>query len=633
MGSTAVGPADPMGEPTGGLLRLITCGSVDDGKSTLIGRLLYDTHSILQDQFAALERDTRRGGTTPDAEVDFSLLVDGLEAERQQGITIDVAYRSFTTDKRRFIVADTPGHEQYTRNMATGASTADLAIVLVDARKGVLTQTRRHSLIASLMGIRHVVLAINKIDLIGYDPAQYDDIHALYATAVAGLGFQSLVAIPISARFGDNVATFSPRTPWYAGSTLLGHIETVPLTTGTIGPFRMPVQLVHRPAAGVRRYAGTIASGLVRPGDRVCTPSGRQTCIRLITTAETVCGPAAEAIAGQAVTLELDDEIDLSRGDVLSAANAPVAMAENLQAHMVWLDEAPLRPGRSYLFKIGTCLTPGNVSRVCYRINLSTYGQQSASELRLNEAGVVEITLATAVAFEPYGTCRALGGFIVIDRHSNATAGVGMIDFASRGATNVEGQDLAVDHAARRALMGQSPAVLWLTGLSGSGKSTIATLLERRLHAEGHHTYLLDGDIVRLGLNRDLGFTEADRVENIRRVAEVAALMVDAGLLVIVALISPYRSERDAARAKFAPGKFVEIFIDTAIGECRRRDPKGLYRRADAGLLPNFTGVDAPYEIPPDPDIHVRTEDGTPEQSVARIMSILRRREVLGRPD
>jgi bifunctional enzyme CysN/CysC len=606
-----------------GLLRFITCGSVDDGKSTLIGRLLYETGSIPEDQLAALAHDSRKHGTTGE-DIDFSLLVDGLEAEREQAITIDVAYRFFTTRHRRFIVADTPGHEQYTRNMATGASSADLAIVLVDARKGLLTQTRRHSLIASLMGIRHVVLAINKIDLVDFGQGHFDDIRGKYETAVAELGFYTLVAIPLSARFGDNVAAPSPRMSWYHGPSLLDHLEAVKLDAAAEQPFRMPVQWVNRPDQSFRGYAGTIASGRLRPGDQVRVAlSGRETRVVEIVTAD---GPLSQAQAGNAVTLVLADDIDISRGDVLSASEAPVGVADQFQAHMIWLSEAPLLHGRTYLFKIGTQTVSGNITRIRYRVDLNTHGQMNANELKLNEVGVVNLSVSLAVAFESYAEGRDLGGFIVIDRQSNATIGVGMIDFALRRATNISWHELDVERKARAALKGQKQAVLWLTGLSGAGKSTIANLLERKLHAEGRHTYVLDGDNVRHGLNRDLGFTEADRVENIRRVAEVAALMADAGLIVIVSFISPYRAERDAAREKLPSGEFLEVFIDTPIEECRRRDPKGLYRKADAGLIQNFTGVDAPYEVPTAPEIHIRTTEGTPAELTDQILQQLRHR-------
>ena len=607
----------------GGQLQFITCGSVDDGKSTLIGRLLYETRSIPEDQLATLERDSLKYGTTGD-DVDFSLLVDGLESEREQAITIDVAYRFFSTTRRRFIVADTPGHEQYTRNMATGASTADLAIVLVDARKGLLTQTRRHSLIVSLMGIRHVILAVNKIDLVDFDQRHFDELRAEYEEAVQTFGFSSLVAIPLSARFGDNVIERSQRMSWYKGPSLLERLEGIEIGDELTRPFRMPVQLVSRPDSNFRGYAGTITSGRLQPGDTVTVAaSGRETQVLQIITAD---GALAEAHPGNAITLILADELDISRGDVLSASNAPVGVADQFQAHMIWLTDAPLLHGRTYLFKIGSRTVSGSVTRIRYKIDLNTQGQLHADELMLNEVGVVNISFSIAVEYESYVESRDLGGFIVIDRQSNATVGVGMIDFALRRAANIRWQDLDVDRTARAALKGQKPGVLWFTGLSGAGKSTIANLLERKLHTQGRHTYVLDGDNVRHGLNRDLGFTEADRVENIRQVAEVAALMADCGLLVIVSFISPYRAERDAAREKLPPGEFLEVFIDTSIEECRRRDPKGLYRKVDAGLIQNFTGVDAPYEPPLAPDIHVRTTTGSAEELVEQLLQELRRR-------
>ncbi len=593
------------GSRPGGLLRCITCGSVDDGKSTLIGRLLYETGSVPQDQLEAVERDSRRHGTMG-SEPDYALLVDGLEAEREQAITIDVAYRFFSSAGRRFIVADTPGHEQYTRNMATGASTADLAIVLLDASKGLLTQTRRHSLIASLMGIRHIVLAVNKADLIGFDQAQFEAIRAAYEAAVAPFGFATLVAIPLAARFGDNVVTRSGRTPWYAGPSLLEYLEAVELAPVVDRPFRMPVQWVNRPNASFRGYAGTISAGRVRPGDAVAAAgSGRQTTIARIVTAG---GDLAEAAKGDAVTLVLDDELDVSRGEVLAAAAAPVMAADQFQAQLVWLATAPLVSGRPYLFKLGATTVPGSVTRIRHRIDLGTQEHLSAEQLGVNEVGVVNLSLAAAVPFEPYAESRELGGFIVIDRVSHATSGVGMIQFALRRAANIAWQDLAVDRKARAALKGQRPMVVWFTGLSGSGKSTIANLLERKLHAAGRHTVMLDGDNVRHGLNRDLGFTEADRVENIRRVAEVAALMAEAGLIVLVSFISPYRAERQMARDLLPAGEFLEVYVDTPIEECRRRDVKGLYAKADAGLIKNFTGLDAPYEAPDMPDLRLDTQ-------------------------
>ncbi len=597
------------------LLRFITCGSVDDGKSTLIGRLLYETGSVPTDQLAALARDSRRHGTTG-TEPDYALLVDGLEAEREQAITIDVAYRFFSSGRytpagRRFIVADTPGHEQYTRNMATGASTADLAVVLLDASRGLLTQTRRHSLIVSLMGIRHVVLAVNKADLIGFDQARFEAIRAEYEAAAASFGFTTLLAIPLAARFGDNLVFPSLRTPWYRGPTLLEHLETVALAPAAERPFRMPVQWVNRPNADFRGYAGTIASGRVRTGDAVVAAGfSRPTTIARIVTAD---GDLPEAAQGDAVTLVLADELDVSRGDVLADAAAPATTADQFQAHLIWLTAAPLVSGRPYLFKLGTNTVAGSITRIRHRIDLNTQEHLSADALAMNEVGVVNLSLSAAIPFEPYADSRDLGGFIVIDRQTNATIGVGMTQFALRRATNIAWQDLAVDRVSRAALKGQRPMVVWFTGLSGSGKSSIANLVERKLHAAGRHTTMLDGDNVRHGLNRDLGFTEADRVENIRRVAEVAALMADAGLIVLVSFISPYRAERQMARELLPEGEFIEVFVDTPIEECRRRDPKGLYAKVDAGLIKNFTGVDAPYEPPERPEVHLPTCDATVE--------------------
>ncbi len=606
-----------MNGSSAGLLRFITCGSVDDGKSTLIGRLLFETGSVPDDQLAAVVRDSRRHGTTG-SEPDYALLVDGLEAEREQAITIDVAYRFFSSAGRRFIVADTPGHEQYTRNMATGASTADLAIVLLDASKGLLPQTRRHSLIVSLMGIRHVVLAVNKIDLVGFDQARFDQLRTEYAQAVASFGFASLVAIPLAARFGDNVVTPSARMAWYGGPTLLQHLERVQLQAPEEGPFRLPVQWVNRPDHSFRGYAGTVASGRLRPGDKlVAAATRKEVRVARIVTAD---GDLAEAAAGDAVTLVLEDELDVSRGEVLAAAAAPIGTADQFQAHLLWLGDAALVGGRPYVFKLGASVTGGSVTRLRHRIDLNSQEHLNADTLELNEIGVVNISLATAVAFEPYARNRDLGGFIVIDRLTNATVGVGMIDFALRRASNIAWQTVTVDRASRAAAKGQRPMVVWFTGLSGSGKSTIANLVEGRLHADGKHTYMLDGDNVRHGLNRDLGFTEADRVENVRRVAEVAALMADAGLIVLVSLISPYRSERQLARALLRPGEFVEVYVDTPIAECRRRDVKGLYAKADKGLIRNFTGIDAPYEPPDSPELWLRTLDRDADQLAAHVL-------------
>ena len=595
-----------------GLLRFITCGSVDDGKSTLIGRLLHDTQAILEDQAVTLARDSRRHGTTGD-DLDLALLVDGLQAEREQGITIDVAYRFITTPRRRFIVADTPGHEQYTRNMATGASTADLAVLLVDARKGVLTQTRRHALIASLLGIRHVVLAVNKIDLVGFDQAVFDRVTADFHLFAGPLGFGTVTAIPLSARYGDNVASSSGQMPWYTGSCLLAYLEQVEVDdTASDQPFRMPVQWVSRPSLDFRGYCGTIATGRLRVGDAVAVAGdGPGTTVTRLLVAG---ADQPVAAAGDAVTVVLADEIDLSRGNALADPAAGMGTADQFQAHLVWLDNRPLVAGRTYLFKLGTATVAGSITRIRHRIDVNTGEKLSADDLSANDVAVVNISLQSAVPFTPFADSRALGGFIVIDRQSNATAAAGMIDFALRRATNIAWQELSVDRHSRAALKDQRPMVVWFTGLSGSGKSTIANLVERRLNAAGRHTYMLDGDNVRHGLNRDLGFTEADRVENIRRVAEVAALMADAGLIVLVSFISPYHAERQMARELLPEGEFFEVFVDTPIEECRRRDPKGLYAKVDAGLLRNFTGVDAPYEAPEAPELHVQTLGATAER-------------------
>ena len=593
-----------------GLLRFITCGSVDDGKSTLIGRLLHDTGHIMDDQAAALARDSRRYGTTGD-DVDYALLLDGLAAEREQGITIDVAYRYMTTARRRFIIADTPGHEQYTRNMATGASTADLAVLLVDAVHGVLTQTRRHALIASLMGIRHVVLAVNKIDLVAFDPAAFKAIVAEFDQVSAGLGFTDVTAIPLSARYGDNVVLRSVRMPWYDGPPLLEHLENVRLNESVLGqPFRMAVQWVNRPNADFRGYCGTIATGQVRQGDPVrVAGSLRHTVVSGLFVAGT---PAPVAQAGDAVTLTLADAVDVSRGAVLIAAEAEMAAVDQFQSHLVWLVDEPLAAGRTYLFKLGTSTVSGSITRIRHRIDVNTGDKLNADDLRANDVAVVNVALQSPVAFTSFAVSRALGGFIVIDRQTNATTAAGMIDFPLARATNLKWQPISIDKAARAAQKGQAPRVVWFTGLSGSGKSTVANLVEQRLFAAGRHSFLLDGDNVRHGLNRDLGFTAADRVENIRRVVEVAALMAEAGLIVLVAFISPYRAERQMARERLGD-EFVEVFVDTPLDECRRRDVKGLYAKADAGLLPNFTGVSAPYEAPDAPDVRLQPGDGDAE--------------------
>jgi bifunctional enzyme CysN/CysC len=603
------------------LLRFITCGSVDDGKSTLIGRLLYESKLLFDDQLAALARDSKRVGTRG-GELDFALLVDGLAAEREQGITIDVAYRYFSTDKRKFIVADTPGHEQYTRNMVTGASTADLAVILIDARKGVLTQTRRHSFLVHLLGIPRVVLAVNKMDLVGYQRATFEQIHADYCDFAAGIGLTNLTAIPLSAAFGDNVLEHSANMPWYSGPTLLQHLESVPMSDELPGrPFRMPVQWVNRPNSSFRGFCGQIASGSVRAGERVrVLPSGRESEVARIVTAD---GELPEAIAGQSVTLLLASEIDVSRGDVLAAGDAPPQVASQFEATVVWLHEEPLLQGRAYLMKAGTRTVSATVMPIKHRINVNTLEHTAAERLELNDIGVCELELDQPIAFEPYTENRVLGAFILIDRMTNGTVGAGLIHFALRRSQNVHWQALDVNKRIRARQKRQTACVLWLTGLSGAGKSTIANRVEKKLTADGHHTYLLDGDNVRHGLNKDLGFTAQDRVENIRRVAEVAKLMVDAGLIVLVSFISPFRAERRMARALFEPGEFFEVFVDTPLAEAERRDVKGLYRKARLGELKNFTGIDSPYETPEQPEIQIDTTSVTPEQAAERIVAEL----------
>lgn len=606
------------------LLRFITCGSVDDGKSTLIGRLLHESRLILDDHLTALTKASARHGTTGD-ELDLALLTDGLEAEREQGITIDVAYRSFITNKRSFGVADTPGHAQYTRNMATGASTADLAIILVDASRGLQPQTRRHSAICSLLGIRHVLLAINKIDLPDDPEAVFNRIAAEYATFAASLGFTSATAIPISARFGDNVTRLSERTPWYQGPTLLSELETIDVSQDTSGlPFRFPVQRVVRPDADFRGFAGTIASGGIHVGeDVVVAASGRKSRVARIVTFD---GDLAHAIAGQAVTLVLADDIDIARGDMLCMPQARPELADQFSAHLVWMDEQPMLPGRSYLLRVGTDLVPARVTSLRHRIDITDLSEQAARTLAMNDIGVVHVAADRLVAFDPYKVNRRTGAFILIDRATNATAGAGMIDFTLRRATNIHHQAHKIGKTERAAALGQRPAVLWFTGLSGSGKSTIADLVEQQLHAEGRYAMLLDGDNLRFGLNRDLGFTDADRVENIRRVGEVANLMVQAGLVVICCFISPFIQERDSVRAKLEEGEFIEIFVDTPLEDCIARDPKGLYKKALAGQIPNFTGIGSPYERPPAPELHL---DGRlpVAENVARVLDFVRRRD------
>ena len=603
------------------MLRFITCGSVDDGKSTLIGRLLYDSRQIFDDQLATLEADSRRIGTQGEA-IDFALLVDGLAAEREQGITIDVAYRFFATDRRKFIVADTPGHEQYTRNMVTGASTADLAVILVDARKGVLTQTRRHSYLTTLVGIRHIVLAVNKMDLVDYAADRFDAIVADYRAFAASIGIAGFTAIPISGFRGDNVATRSSAMPWYAGPTLIEHLEAVDLDAYVDGksplPFRMPVQWVNRPHLDFRGFAGTIEAGGVRPGDPVrLLPSGRITRIDRIVTMD---GDLKEAVAGQSVTLTLSDAVDCSRGDMIAAADAPPSIADQFAATIIWMDDAPLLPGRGYLMKIGTQTVGATVQPPEHVVDVNSLAKLSARTLRSNDIGVAEVFTDRPIVFEDYATSAALGGFILIDRATNATVAAGMIRHALRRSQNIHWQATAVTPAAHAAQKGQQPRVLWFTGLSGSGKSTIANLVERQLHAMGRHTFLLDGDNLRHGLNRDLGFDDVDRVENIRRAGEVARLMTDAGLIVLAAFISPFRADRDMVRAMLPEDGFVEIFVDTPIDVAESRDVKGLYRQAREGKIARFTGVSSPYEAPDAPELRIDTRTESAEDAARRIV-------------
>ncbi len=587
------------------MLRFITCGSVDDGKSTLIGRLLLEANCIFDDQMQAIATDSKKFGTQGER-TDLALLVDGLQAEREQGITIDVAYRFFATNQRKFVVADTPGHEQYTRNMATGASTAQLAVILVDARKGVLTQTRRHSRIVAMMGIHHVVLAINKMDLLGFEQAVFNRIAAEYRAFSGELGFESIQAIPLSALEGDNVFEPSANTPWCRGPTLMSYLNQIDVgEPEKAGPFRMPVQWVNRPHADFRGFCGRVAQGVVRPGDHVrVLPSGVQTQVKSIVVWQGECDHAA---AGDSITLTLTDEVAVGRGDVLVAADDAPEVADQFEARLLWMGDQPLLPGRSYLLKLHTQEVSTSVTDIKYREDIDSGNHLAAKTLGMNDIALVKLSLSQPVVFEPYVSNRTLGGFILIDKLSFETVAAGMISFALRRASNIHWQALTVDRAARAASLAQTPRCIWFTGLSGSGKSTIANLLEKRLHAQGRHTYILDGDNLRHGLNRDLGFTQADRVENIRRVAEVAKLMVDAGLLVLVSFISPFRAEREMARSLFAPGEFVEVFVDASLAECEQRDPKGLYAKARRGELKNFTGIDSPYEVPLAPDVRLQT--------------------------
>ena len=604
------------------MLRFITCGSVDDGKSTLIGRLLYDSRQIFEDQLSALEADSKKVGTRGQ-KIDFALLVDGLAAEREQGITIDVAYRFFATEKRKFIVADTPGHEQYTRNMVTGASSADLAVILIDARKGVLTQTRRHSAIVHLLGIRHIVLAVNKMDLVDYSADRFAEIVADYRGFADTLGIGEFVAIPISGVEGDNIVAPSAATDWYRGPSLIDHLETVEidLIDEQARPLRMPVQWVNRPNQSFRGFAGQIAAGVVRPGDQVrVIPSGKTSTVDRIVT---MSGDLDEAVAGQSVTLCLADEIDCSRGDVIVAAADPPEAADQFDATIVWMADEPLIPGRAYWLKLGTRTVSATVQAPKYALAIDSMEHLAAKTLDLNAIGVAEITTDQPIVFEPYGDSRTLGGFILIDKLTSGTVAAGMINFSLRRAQNVHWQALDVSPEAHARLKHQQPTLLWFTGLSGAGKSTIANLVEKKLYAIGRHTFLLDGDNVRHGLNKDLGFTEADRIENIRRVGEVAKLMVDAGLIVISAFISPFRAERDMVRAMLPEGRFVEVHIDTPLAEAERRDVKGLYKKARAGELSNFTGIDSPYEAPEAPELRIDTMAMSAEQAAELIVAQL----------
>ena len=605
------------------LLRFITCGSVDDGKSSLIGRLLYETNMIYADQLAALESDSKRIGTRG-GEVDFALLVDGLAAEREQGITIDVAYRFFSTEKRKFIVADTPGHEQYTRNMVTGASTADLAVILVDARKGVLTQTRRHSYLVSLLGTAKIVLAVNKMDLVGYSEEIFRNIERDFGAFATQIELTDITAIPVSAVEGDNIIASSAAMPWYRGPCLLEQLENAALADPAAAtPFRMPVQWVSRPNPEFRGFAGLIASGVVRSGDRLrVLPSGRTSRVARILSAG---ADAPFAAAGESVTLTLEDEIDVSRGDLLAAADAAPPVANQFEATIIWMHDEPLLQGRTYLCKIGTKTVNATVSPIKYRINVNSLEHMPAKKLDLNDIGVCVLELGGPIAFEPYKDSRTLGGFILIDRLTNNTVGAGLLKFALRRSDNVHWQTLDVNKRARAQLSHQKPCVLWFTGLSGAGKSTIANLVEKRLHAEGRQTYLLDGDNVRHGLNRDLGFTDADRVENIRRVGEVARLMVDAGLIVLVSFISPFRAERSMARSLVDAGEFVEVFVDTPLATAELRDVKGLYKKARRGELKNFTGIDSPYEAPENPELRLDTTRLSSEAAAEAVIAYLRR--------
>jgi len=601
-----------------GFLRFITCGSVDDGKSTLIGRLLYDRKMIFEDQLTALEADSKKVGTQG-SEIDFALLVDGLAAEREQGITIDVAYRFFSTDKRKFIVADTPGHEQYTRNMATGASTADLAILMINARKGILTQTKRHSYIISLLGIKNVVLAINKMDLVDYDQETFNQIEKDYRQFAKGLGFEEITSIPLSALSGDNILELSDNTPWFKNLPLMEHLETVQISSGiTDKPFRLPVQWVNRPNLDFRGFSGTIASGSVSIGDEVIAlPSAKSSRVK------SIIGPKGEkkiADAGEAITLCLTDEIDVSRGDVITTSKDRPETTDQFQAKIIWMHDEHMLPGRPYLIKTINKTIEGVITELKYKVNVNSLEHENAKVLELNEVGLVNVKLGQAIAFDAYDNNKAMGSFIIIDKFTNTTVACGMINFGLRRASNLHWQAVDVNKESRATQKHQQAKILWFTGLSGSGKSTIANLVEKKLHAMGKHTYLLDGDNVRHGLNKDLGFTDADRVENIRRVGEVSSLMVDAGLIVLTAFISPFKAERQMVREMVCKSEFIEVFVDTPIEVCEQRDVKGLYKKARAGDLKNFTGIDSPYEMPENAEIHVNTVDNSADEAAEFII-------------
>jgi len=611
---------------TKGLLRFITCGSVDDGKSTLIGRLLYDSKMVFEDQLAALEADSKKMGTQGQ-NIDFALLVDGLAAEREQGITIDVAYRFFSTDKRKFIVADTPGHEQYTRNMVTGASTADLAIILIDARRGVLTQTRRHSYLVSLVGIKQVILAINKMDLVNYSREVFDRILGDYIAFASALAIEKIVPIPISALAGDNITSASGNTPWYHGPTLMEHLETVEVASlSRTAPFRMPVQWVNRPNLDFRGFSGMVSSGTVHPGDLVkIMPSARQSRVARVL----IDGDLPYATAGQSITVTLEDEVDCSRGDVICGAEHPAEVSDQFETTIIWMNDTPMLPGRSYILKLGTRTVTASITTLKHKVNVNTLEQIAARQLELNEIGLCNISLDQSVAFDAYTENRDTGGFILIDRVTNETVAAGLIHYALRRAQNIHWQAVDLSRASRSAQKNQRACVLWFTGLSGAGKSTIANLVEKRLFALGRHSTMLDGDNVRHGLNRDLGFTDTDRVENIRRVGEVARLMADAGLIVLVSFISPFRSERQMARDLMPAGEFLEVFIDTPLAEAEQRDPKGLYKKARRGEIKHFTGISSPYEPPEDAELRIDTTRLSAEDAAELIVQQLEARGLL----